>query len=72
MGMFGKPKQPDYAKIQEDARLAEEERAAQEKQISEQAQLEAVTAAENKRKAFYQGLETVDQEEQNKRFLKAV
>lgn len=73
MGVFGgKPKQPNYAKIQEEARLAEEARIAREEQISKQAQLESVAAAESKRKAFYKGLAAVSQQDDNKRFLQGV
>lgn len=73
MGVFGgKPKQPDYAKIQEQARLKEEARIAKEKAIAEQAQQEAVAAAESKRKAFYQGIQSTTDTTNNKRFMQGV
>jgi len=73
MGMFSKPKTPDYAKVQEEARLKEEARIADEEAKSKQSQQESMAGAESKRKAFYQGLVTnTGTEEENKRYLKAV
>lgn len=71
MGIFRKPKQPNYAKIQEEARLKEEARIAQEEAIKQQAQQEALAASEAKRKAFYQGIQGLStDEEANKKFLR--
>lgn len=72
MGMFSKPKAPDYAAIQEQARLKEEARIKDEEARSRQAQQESMSAAESKRRAFAQSFvaNTAD-EEANKRFLQA-
>ncbi len=72
MGMFSKPKTPDYAKINEEAAAKEKAKIAEEEAQSKQAEQASITSAESKRKAFYSGLAETTDTEQRKKFLKAV
>jgi hypothetical protein len=72
MGMFSKPKAPDYAKIQEEARLKEQARIKDEEAKARQGQQEAMAVAESRRRAFAQSfVANTEEDDANKKFLKA-
>ena len=72
MGFFSKPKTPDYAKIQAEAAAKEKAALAEREAQAKQSQLAAMNAAESRRKAFYSGIADTTEENQRKKFLKAV
>ncbi len=73
MGLFSKPKAPDYSKIEAEAKA--KEKAAAEKRAAEQdaQQRAAMTQAESRRRAFTGSVaEAEDPMASRKRFLKPV
>lgn len=72
MGMFDKPKTPDYAKINKEAADKEKALIAEEEAQAKQAEQASIASAESKRKAFYSGLTDATDTEQRKKFMKAV
>lgn len=69
---FMKPKTPDYAKVQAEAAEKEKAAIAEQEAQAKQSELASLEASESKRKAFYAGIADTTEENQRKKFLKAV
>lgn len=70
--IFGKSKTPDYAKIQAEAAAREKAALAEQEAQAKKNALASLSASESKRKAFYAGIADTTEENQRKKFLKAV
>ncbi len=72
MGMFGKPKTPDYAKINKEAADREKARIVEEEAQAKAAGRASLISAETKRKAFFSGLTDREDTEARRKFMKSV